>query len=161
MIIRRENKDDYILIDELLKSIFKDSIKIDEINHLRTTTSYINELSLIAEDIEEITGYISFTKTFIKENDTLYPGVNISLLSVKERFQNQGVGKALIRQGLLLAHALGYSFVTTIYNEEYFKNFGFENLNVHNIKASKKYNNEILILDLKNNFLNNISGIIE
>lgn len=71
---------------------------------IRTGTSFIPELSLVAEINGNIVGHIMFTKLQI-QNDTI---LALAPLSVLPEYQRQGIGSALIKEGHQRAKDLGY-----------------------------------------------------
>ena len=89
---------------------------------LRKGSSFIPELSLVAEIDGTIAGHILFTKAKVGVNEVLA----LAPLSVKPDYQNQGVGTALVNKGHEIARKLGYSYVIVLGHETYYSRFGYQ-----------------------------------
>ena len=104
MIIRQENSKDFDNIYHLVKEAFesaehKDGNEQDLVNELRNGSSYIPELSLVAEENGKLAGHIMFTKAFVGNKLVLV----LAPLSVAPNFQYRGGGTALVQQGHKIA----------------------------------------------------------
>ena len=125
--IRKEQSNDYQTIDELIKEAFATAEYIDGneqnlVAALRKGSSFIPELSLVAEIDGTIAGHILFTKAKVGVNEVLA----LAPLSVKPDYQNQGVGTALVNKGHEIARKLGYSYVIVLGHETYYSRFGYQ-----------------------------------
>ncbi len=125
--IRKEQSNDYQIIDELIKEAFATAEYIDGneqnlVAALRKGSSFIPELSLVAEIDGTIAGHILFTKAKVGVNEVLA----LAPLSVKPDYQNQGVGTALVNKGHEIARKLGYSYVIVLGHETYYSRFGYQ-----------------------------------
>ena len=131
MIIEQESPNHYEAVYKLIKIAFENAEHSDGNEHkltekLRNSLSFVPELSLIAKIESQIIGHIMFTISKINGKEIL----TLAPVSVLPNYQNQGVGSALIKEGLKKAKYLGFIGVTVVGNPEYYKRFGFE-------KASK------------------------
>lgn len=162
MIIRRENSNDFNEINLLIKEAFNRDSEKELVEKIRKSPKHINELSLIAEDINEIAGHILFSEIIVKGNKDHLGGLALAPLSVKLTYQNQGVGKALVHQGLLLAKALGYQFILVLGNHNYYSKFDFKKASTFNIKCPfEVIYEDYMAIELRKNSLANVSGIVE
>ena len=98
--IRKEEKQDYMEVYNVVKTAFEtakhsDGNEQDLVTELRKIKNFIPELSLVAVKNEKIIGYILFTKIEIGNNEELA----LAPLAVLPEYQNQGIGKALIKEG--------------------------------------------------------------
>ena len=119
MHIRQETPADYPVVYTLIKDAFAsaehcDGNEQDLAAALRQSTSFVPELSLVAEADGRIVGHIG-TSTQL----ALVP------LSVLPAFQGQGVGSALVRRGHQIARDLGYSYSVVLGSETYYPRFGY------------------------------------
>ena len=127
MIIRQEDVNDYKEVYELVKSAFasaeiSDGTEQDLVEALRKNKeAYIPDLSLIAEEQGELIGHIMFTKIKIGSDVALA----LAPLSVKPKYQRQGVGMELIKQGHIIAERLGYSYVVVLGSDSYYPKLGY------------------------------------
>lgn len=78
-------------------------------------------ISLVAE----LGGHIAFSP--VTMSDGSFGWFGLGLLSVLPEFQRQGVGGALIREGLARLKALGARGGCLVGHPEYYRQFGFEN----------------------------------
>lgn len=161
MILRRENSNDFNEINLLIEEAFNNNFEKELVEKIRKNPRHINELSLIAEDIDEIAGHILFSEIIVKGDIDYLGGLAIAPLSVKPSYQNQGVGTALIHQGLLLAKALGYKFVVVLGHSDYYLKFDFKKASSFNIESPFEVSDESsMVLELRENSLQNISGTV-
>lgn len=126
MIIRRERPTDYSAVNRIIKNAFKTAAESDGNEHnlaaaLRKSPSFIPELTLVAEINEEIAGHIMFTKLQIGNHTALA----LAPLSVLPKYQNQGIGTALILEGHRIAKELGYSYSVVLGSEKYYPRMGY------------------------------------
>ena len=136
MIIRKENARDYKAIYAVVKSAFKsaqhaDGNEQDLVNALRAGSSYIAELSLVAEIDGKIVGHIMFTKAMIKSTAVLA----LAPLSVLPKWQKMGIGTALIKEGHRIAAELGFAYSVVLGSEKYYPKMGYVPADLLGIKA--------------------------
>lgn len=126
MIIRQETPEDYEETYRLIKDAFAsaehaDGNEQDLAAALRKGTSFIPELSLVAETDGRLAGHILFTKAKIGETDALV----LAPLSVSPQYQRQGIGMALIAEGHKTARRLGYPYALVLGSEAYYPKAGY------------------------------------
>lgn len=126
MIIRKETPKDYKEVYQLITSAFKtaqhaDGNEQDLVCALRNSDAFIAELSLVAEINDEIAGHILFTKAQVGKTEVLV----LAPLSVKPKFQRQGVGIALMNEGHKIAKKLGYPYSLVLGSTLYYPKVGY------------------------------------
>ena len=135
MLIRQETIHDQSEVYDLIKEAFAsaeytDGNEQDLVVALRKNKeAFIPELSLVAENDGEIIGHILFTK--MKVNDDIV--LALAPLSVKPKYQRQGVGTELILEGHRIARRLGYTYSVVLGSETYYPRTGYlpaEELNI-------------------------------
>lgn len=136
MHIRQETPADYPVVYTLIKDAFAsaehcDGNEQDLAAALRQSTSFVPELSLVAEADGRIVGHILFTKIRIGTSTQLA----LVPLSVLPAFQGQGVGSALVRRGHQIARDLGYSYSVVLGSETYYPRFGYRPAGAFGIAA--------------------------
>lgn len=128
MIIRKEKKSDYESITNLTIEAFR--------NHpiSRQTEHYIVNalrqagalsISLVAEINGQIVGHIAFSP--ITASDGTKDWYGMGPVSVLPDYQKQGVGKALITNGLSLLKDMGGKGCALVGPPDYYRRFGFKN----------------------------------
>lgn len=126
-IIRNEQKKDHSAIFEVTEAAFAN----DE--HSQQTEPYIIEalraanaltLSLVAEAEGAIVGHIAFSPVTISDGSKGWYG--LGPVSVHPNVQRNGIGKALIREGLDRLKKLNANGCCLVGHPEYYQLFGFK-----------------------------------
>ena len=85
----------------------------------------VSTLSLVVTEHDEIVGHVAFSPVLLK-NSGEHIGYILAPLAVEPRSHKQGLGSALVKQGLELLSEKG-SFVVFVYGDpQYYSRFGFE-----------------------------------
>lgn len=126
MKIRQETSKDYKAVYELITEAFAaaehaDGNEQDLVIALRKGTAFVPELSLVAEVGHELAGHILFTRANVEKNLVLV----LAPLSVKPKYQKQGVGTALIVEGHKIAKSLGHQYSLVLGSETYYPRVGY------------------------------------
>lgn len=124
--IRQETKKDEAAVYDLIMEAFAaaehaDGNEQDLAAALRKGSSFIPELSLVAEVDHRLAGHILFTRAKVGEDEVLA----LAPLSVKPQYQRQGIGTALIREGHRLAGGMGFSYSLVLGSETYYPKMGY------------------------------------
>lgn len=83
-------------------------------------------LSLVAEVDGRVVGHIAFSPVSMSDGTPDWYG--LGPVSVLPDFQRQGIGAALIREGLARLQALGARGCCLVGHPEYYPKFGFRNI---------------------------------
>jgi putative acetyltransferase len=126
--IRAETRDDYEAIEQVTIAAFagKEYSGGDEqliIRRLRAAGALA--LSLVTETDGMITGHIAFSVVKINGEDRGWYG--LGPVSVLPTLQKQGIGSALIREGLARIRAMGAKGGVLEGDPQYYQRFGFKN----------------------------------
>ncbi len=162
MIIRQEEAKDYEAVYSLVKSAFdsaehSDGNEQDLVNALRNSSSFISQLSLVAEHDGEILGHILFTAVDIGGSTQLA----LAPLSVKPGRQRQGIGKALIQEGHKRAGELGYSYSVVLGSETYYPKMGYLPAERYGIQSPVDVPKENFMACPLGKGVPNISGVVQ
>ena len=128
MIIRKETDADIEAITEVTIAAFK-TLPISNhteqfiIKTLRAEGALT--VSLVAEVDGRSVGHIAFSPVKITDGSTNWYG--LGPVSVLPEYQKQGIGKALIYQGLSLLKDLRGKGCALVGDPNYYKRFGFQN----------------------------------
>ncbi len=90
------------------------------VNALRKTDAWIDALSLVAIG-DAVVGHVLFTRAQIAGQTVLA----LAPVGVLPDWQGEGVGEALIAEGLVVAASLGYAAVAVLGDPAYYGRFGF------------------------------------
>lgn len=126
--LRTEQPDDYKEIYRLHEAAFGGDEESRLVERLRKSEGFVPELSVVAEGDEGITGHILFTEISIQpdaEGASSQLSLSLAPMAVLPAFQKQGIGKALVGEGLRRATVLNYSSVIVLGHPDYYPAFGF------------------------------------
>ena len=129
IVIRRETDADMSAITEVTAAAFK-TLEIS--NHteqfiiaaLRAAKALT--ISLVAEVDVRVIGHIAFSPLTISDGTRNWYG--LGPVSVLPEYQRQGVGKALIQEGLSRLKEMNAQGCCLVGHPEYYRKFGFENM---------------------------------
>jgi putative acetyltransferase len=129
IVIRSETDADVDAISEVTVAAFK-TLEIS--NHtepfiiaaLRAARAL--SVSLVAEVEGRVIGHIAFSPVTISDGTRNWYG--LGPVSVLPAYQRQGVGKALIREGLTRLKAMNAQGCCLVGHPEYYRKFGFTNM---------------------------------
>ena len=126
IIIRKETDADVSAITEVTVAAFA-TLEIS--NH---TEQFIIEalrvltVSLVAEVDSRVIGHIAFSPLTISDDTRNWYG--LGPVSVLPSYQRQGIGKALIREGLSRLKDMNAQGCCLVGHPDYYRNFGFKNM---------------------------------
>jgi putative acetyltransferase len=122
MLIRTEAPADILPIDALLKSVFDTDAEADLVMRLRENGR--RTLSLVAcNDEGEIVGHVMFSPVTVGGVDHNWQG--LAPLSVTKKYQGQGIGSRLIKEGLSSLSDFGYPVCVVLGDPDYYSRLGF------------------------------------
>lgn len=96
------------------------------VEKIRSSEGFIPELSLVAEENNQIVGHVLFSKAEIVEDEYRHEVIVLAPIAVLPNNQKTGIGGKLIQEGLKRCEALGYDFVFLIGHPSYYPKFGFK-----------------------------------
>ena len=125
-LIRPEKPQDYPAVYQLVKDAFAEAEHSDHdeqnlVERLRKSSSYLPDLSLVAESGGRIIGYIMFSRVKIGTGE----GIALAPLAVLPETQKQGIGSALIRAAHQKATEQGYLVSVVLGHPDYYPRFGY------------------------------------
>jgi putative acetyltransferase len=128
LILRNERVTDIEAITEITIAAFKNhpiSNHTEQfiINALRAAGALT--ISLVAEIDGQVVGHIAFSPVTVSDGATGWYG--LGPVSVLPDFQKQGIGKALINEGLSLLKNIGGQGCALVGDPNYYKRFDFKN----------------------------------
>ena len=128
MIIRPEAPADIPAIRAVTRAAFLDHPYSEQTEHLiieRLRERGMLALSLVAEIQDEIVGHIAFSPVELSDGSRDWFG--LGPLSVTPLRQGQGIGGALIRQGLEMLKARNAAGCVVMGEPDLYRKFGFRN----------------------------------
>lgn len=165
-VIRQEAKSDYSIIYDLIKTAFRtakvsDGTEQDFADALRGGGNYIPELALVAEVKNQIVGHIMFTKTYVTmSGGSRYNTLLVAPLVVDLAYRGQGIGSALIREGLRLSQEMGYESAFLCGDPEYYQRFDFKPTHLYGIQHESIPAQYVMARELLHGCLSGVTGMI-
>jgi putative acetyltransferase len=125
--IRPERAEDRDAIRAVNDAAFAQPAEGTLVDALRRGAAFIPALSLVAVDDRTgaIVGHILFTRLPIVDGAASYPALALAPMAVLPGRQREGIGSALVREGLAAARRLGHRVVVVLGHPEYYPRFGF------------------------------------
>lgn len=164
IVIRQEAEQDYSKTERLVEEAFRNEEYTDHteqflVAKLRKSDAFIPELSLVAEQDQELIGHVLLTKIAIEKDGKQTTSLALAPVSVLPDYQNKGVGSQLILAALTKAKELGYLSVIVLGHDTYYPKFGFQPASDFGIQSPFEVPNEaFMALELKEGSLEEVSG---
>ncbi len=124
MKIRAERPADTAAIRAVNIEAFGRALEADLIDSLRV--SGVSILSLVAESGAEIVGHILFTPVRVDDGSGGWPAAALGPMAVRPDRQQQGIGSALVRNGLEICARQGDEIVFVLGHPAFYPRFGFK-----------------------------------
>ncbi len=121
--VRPERADDAFAIRRILDDAFAGPAEGDLVERLRAGGDLV--LALVAHKDETIVGYVAWPRLWITTPRDQYKAIALAPLAVARAQQRNGVGSALVREGLARLRAMGESLVFVLGDPVYYRRFGF------------------------------------
>ncbi|MEW6290855.1 MAG: N-acetyltransferase [Thermodesulfobacteriota bacterium] len=129
MIIRPETPTDIEAIDILTIAAFKNhpiSHQTEQFIIKALRAAHALTLSLVVEIDGQVVGHIAFSPVAISDGSPNWHG--LGPISVLPAYQRQGIGKALMQEGLSRLKALGSNGCALVGDPGFYQRFGFRNI---------------------------------
>lgn len=161
MHIRQERPGDYEAVYQVVKEAFAgaeqaDGDEQDLVVRLRSSKSFVPELSLVAEEDGKIVGHILFTRATVGGAEVLA----LAPLSVLPSYQNRGIGQALIREGHRVAKQLGYGYSVVLGHKAYYPKAGYVPASQYGIQAPFEVEDEYFMAVRLDETAENLDGVM-
>jgi predicted N-acetyltransferase YhbS len=124
--VRSERASDIDAITRVTEEAFRNAAQSDHTEQfivLALRRAGALSVSLVAEQSDRIVGHVAFSPVQISDGSQNWYG--LGPVSVLPEFQNQGIGCALIRQGLTDLRGLGAEGCVVLGEPGYYRRFGF------------------------------------
>jgi putative acetyltransferase len=123
MVIRPETTADHEAIRHINRLAFGQDAEARLVDALREG-GYIR-LSLVAERGDQIVGHVLFSDLPIITEAGTVPALSLAPMAVLPAYQRQGIGSALVRQGLDVCRDQGHRIVLVLGHPDFYPRFGF------------------------------------
>ncbi len=151
MEIRVENPQDYLNIAEVNTLAFARENEANLITEIRNSNFYIPKLSLVAEIDNNIVAHIMFSYIHLIGEERLRV-LSLAPVAVIPEFQKQGIGSALIRNGLEKADAMGEALAIVLGYPLFYNRFGFMSSVIYGIQSPFDVPEDVFMVKTFKNF---------
>ena len=159
MIIRKENKNDVSTVFEINTLAFETTAEAKLVDALREHVNPV--ISLVALIDEKLVGHIMFSPVILSDYLDIKI-IGLAPMAVLPVYQNNGIGSALVKQGLTECKQLGFEAVVVLGHPEYYPRFGFIPSTKFGFVSEYKVPDEVFMaLELQKGALSGKSGIIK
>lgn len=157
-VIRPEIPADIPQIHAVVAAAFETDAEARLVDALRASGNAT--ISLVAEQEGAIVGHILFSPVTV--DGTAVPVLGLAPVSVVPAHQRQGIGGALIREGLTRAAARGYTAAVLLGHPEYYPRFGFVPASRFGLRCEYDCPDEaFMALELSPGALAGLSGLVQ
>ncbi|SVB33864.1 uncharacterized protein METZ01_LOCUS186718, partial [marine metagenome] len=124
--IRPEMPQDYVAVEHLTEQAFGQTAEAEVVRRVRQQSN-LHPLSLVAVQDHTIIGHVLFSKISLAGTKTSGLLFGLGPVSVHPEHQQQGIGSALIQEGLTTCESSGSLACFVLGNPTYYQRFGFRN----------------------------------
>ena len=158
--IRPETKGDIRKIWQVNASAFDTEAEANLVDNLRKCG--IPLISLVAEANKKLIGHILFSPITLSGTKADVKFAGLAPMSVLPDHQKQGIGAALIQEGLKRCTSSGYKAVVVLGHPDYYPKFGFLPSSGFGIKSEYDVPDGVfMIKELENGALSEYKGIVK
>ena len=133
VVMRLEEPRDAPQIRELLEASFPGSVEALLVDRLRSDGDVV--LSLMAEDIGVVIGYVAFSRLTVEDGETPFRAVALAPLAVYPEYQQQGIATRLVQEGHACLAAIGETLSVVVGEPHFYGRFGYSNRRVANFAS--------------------------
>ena len=159
--IRSEQPEDHATIHEVNRLAFGQDDEARLVTALRHTEGFDPSLSLVAVRDAQVVGHILFSSIHIETDEGRVPAMALAPMAVLPRWQRQGIGSALVREGLEACRRAGHRIVVVLGHPDYYPRFGFRPASGHDVRPPFSVPDEaFMVKALAPGGLDGISGVV-
>jgi putative acetyltransferase len=160
MTIRPEKPEDFPEIRRVVSEAFGQAAEADLVDALRRNGNVF--LSLVAEREGAVIGHILFSAVNFETTEPQAAGQGLAPLAVSPEAQNQGVGSALVKEGLDCCRRAGVAYVVVLGHPSYYPRFGFQPASRFGIRSEYDSADEaFMLIELQSRALQGCAGIVK
>jgi len=153
MQIRTEQPSDYQATSEVILQAFRQDNEVRLVEEIRKSDRYIPNLSLVAEIDGVVVAHILFSYIDLV-NKVTYKVLGLAPLVVRSPNQKQGIGSALVQEGLARANAMGEAIALVLGHPQFYTRFGFEPSIRYGIESPFPVPEDFFMVKLLNGYQN-------
>jgi len=131
--IRKESQKDIDVIRQINEQAFGQSQEANIIDKLRDNCCDLLSLVVLRED--KLVGHILFSPAAIEGNHGIIKGMALGPMAVIPEYQGQGIGSAMVKEGIQILKESGCPFIIVLGHPEYYPRFGFKPASRYEIRS--------------------------
>lgn len=156
MRIRPEDPDDLAAVHAVNEAAFEASAEADLVDALRRKAQPL--VSLVAEVAGSVVGHVLFSPVTLADQSG-HMLMGLGPMAVIPQHQRQGIGSALVREGLKRCADLGYQAVVVVGHPAYYPRFGFVPASRYGIGSEYDVPDDVfMLIELQPGSLQGVSG---
>ncbi|GMU91168.1 MAG: N-acetyltransferase [Candidatus Hydrogenedentota bacterium] len=133
MQVRDERPDDFDAVRAINVAAFGQPAEARLVDALRSNCKTC--LSLVAVGGDCVVGHILFTPVVVEGASSGEVGMGLAPLAVRPDRQRQGVGTALVNEGLARLRQSGCPYVVVLGHPDYYPRFGFQPASAYGLRC--------------------------
>jgi putative acetyltransferase len=159
VLIRAEGEQDREAVYRINASAFESPAEAKLVDMLREQADPV--VSLVAEDNGEVVGHILFSPVSLSGHSDLKI-IGLAPMAVAPRRQRQGIGSALVREGLERCRQAGFVASVVLGHPEFYPRFGYQPASHFNIGCEYEVPDEVFMAtELEPDALDEAEGSIK
>jgi putative acetyltransferase len=115
-------------------------------------------LSLVADQLGRVVGHILFSDLPIHTDRGVVAALALAPMSVLPEFQKQGIGSALVREGLDECRRRGHKIVVVVGHPHFYPRFGFSPQLAAHLESPFSGRDSFMAVELEPGALDHVSG---
>ena len=159
--VRPEKQDDIKAIDVVHLSAFEGDDEVGLIDTLRQSSTFIPELSLVAEYNHRIVGHILLSRVRLQREGAGEDILALAPMAVVPSQSHRGIGTELVQHAIEAARKLGFGAIVVAGHPEYYQRLGFKPISNWNLHCSLPVAEDLVsAMELKPGFLEGGGNVI-
>ncbi len=160
LLIRAEAPGDYPAIEAINKQAFGQIEEARLVNALRPSLPGAAYSRIAVLDGQPV-GHILFSPILIETAQTSVPALALAPLAVLPDYQGQGIGSALVREGLATLRGMGEQIVIVLGHSDFYPRFGFLPASHYGIRAPFEVPDPaFMVIELQPGALEKVQGTV-
>lgn len=158
--IRAESEDDCDTVRTINAGAFGQDLEGKIVDKIRDSCGEF--LSLVAESDGKVVGHILFSPVTIRGEKGEYHGMGLGPMAVLPESQNQGIGTALVKDGISILKKSGTPFIIVLGHPNYYPRFGFEKASKYGLAPQWEGvpDNAFMVLFLDETLKEKVQGVV-
>ncbi len=159
--IRPEQPTEHAAVAQVNRAAFGQENEGRLVAALRRAEGFDPSLSMVAVREGQVVGHILFSAIHIETQHGNVAALALAPMSVLSEYQRQGVGSALVGEGLEACRRAGYRIVVVLGHAEYYPRFGFTQASEHGVQPPFAVRDDVFMIQgLVTGALDGIAGVV-